>query len=129
MHKRDAQSFRQSVHFLVENGQQFSARQFIQRVPWSGLTWRFFISQLCRRLGPGFNGCVVSDFIKPAAEGTLLDNGPSFAGQDQKRSLECVLGILLVAQHPPANTEDQRTMSPDQGLKGRVILSIYESLE
>src|SRR5262249_26402769 len=51
------------------------------------------------------------------------------AGEDQEAGLEGVLGVLLVAEHPPADAQDHGAVAAHQGLEGRLVAAAQEPLQ
>jgi len=66
-------------------------------------------------------GDVEGDAVQPGGQGLLLADRAGLARQDEERRLERILGIRVLAQHPPANGEDERAMALQE--RGEGILA------
>ncbi len=53
--------------------------------------------------------------MKPGTQKLGLPQRTGLAGKHQERRLESVLGVVSVAEQSPANAQDHRPMSRDQG--------------
>jgi len=64
---------------------------------------------------------LADDAVRPRGQGIArLDRG-SLAGQNQERSLKGILGVMGIAQDPPAYLKDHGTMPLDQRGEGPLI--------
>src|SRR5262249_2627232 len=79
--------------------------------------------------GPGAQGNAVGDAVQPGADRLPLTDRAGLAGQREERGLEGVLGVLRVAQDPPAHTEHHRAVPPHQQLERRLVPLGDEALE
>jgi hypothetical protein len=61
------------------------------------------------------------DAVQPVAERRAAADDGGLLGEDQEGGLEGVLGILVVAQEPFANAQDERPVACDKCGKGRLI--------
>ena len=73
--------------------------------------------------GPGTPGEAVGDGVKPARQGPAPVQRRGLAGEDEEGGLEGVLGVLLLAQHPPAHAQHQRPVAPHQ-LRKRLAVPV-----
>ena len=71
---------------------------------------------ICRNLDP--NCRTAGDLMEPRSQRVFYPKLAAAAHQNEKRRLEGVLGIVVVADDPKANAQHHRTMSLDQGGKG-----------
>jgi hypothetical protein len=97
--------------------------QFAQREVACGLLWSAFRLRAFPLAPPGvvsfcFHGCAVSDSVEPAGQRPRFADGAGLPGQDQEAGLKSVFGILLVAEHAPADPQHQPPMPLDQGREG-----------
>src|SRR5262249_32129790 len=79
--------------------------------------------------GPGRPGDVERHPMEPRGNGLLLTDAGSLACQDEEGGLEGVLGVVLVAQHLPADAEHQRPVLLEQRGKGALVPLGDEALE
>src|SRR5438046_541113 len=56
----------------------------------------------------------IGNAVQPTAERALFPERRRLAGQYQKRRLASVLGVVALAQHPPAQRQHHRPMPLDQ---------------
>jgi hypothetical protein len=71
----------------------------------------------------------VSDTIQPTPDGLPRSNVCGSASKYKKRSLECVLGELVVGSNPPADTQHHWTEPVDEFCKCRLIPILDKSGE
>ncbi len=69
----------------------------------------------------------MSDGVQPRRDAVAPADGAGFAGQDEKGRLEDVLRVLFLAQQPPADVEDERTVALDQRGKGGLFAPAGEA--
>jgi hypothetical protein len=55
--------------------------------------------------------------------------GWGLAGQDEESGLKRVLGVVPVAQHAPANAQNHRAVSSQQGPKRGLVVLLDKTLE
>jgi hypothetical protein len=55
--------------------------------------------------------------VEPACQAFALAERASMPHKDEKRCLKCVVRIVHVAQHVPANAQDHRPVPIEQGRK------------
>src|SRR5207253_2230409 len=77
--------------------------------------------------------CLESDApghaVKPVADRILPAYRAGLAREHEKSGLECVLGVLLIAQHTPANPKHQGTMPFHQSCKRRLVAFVGKPLQ
>ena len=59
--------------------------------------------------------------MQPAAELALRPGRAGLPGQDEEGRLEGVLGVVRIAEDAPADGQDHRPVSRDQGREGRLV--------
>ena len=69
------------------------------------------------------------DLVQPARQGVSSPDRAALLDQDQEGRLEGVLGIVRVAQDPPADAQDHRSVPPHQRLEGPGVPLGEETLE
>ena len=69
------------------------------------------------------------DLVQPAPQGVSSPDRAALLDQDQEGRLEGVLGIVRVAQDPPADAQDHRPVPPHQRLEGPGVALGEETLE
>jgi hypothetical protein len=52
-----------------------------------------------------------------------------FAGQDEKRRLKCILRVVMVAEHAPADAPDHWAMPPHESRECGFILVLQEAFK
>jgi hypothetical protein len=67
--------------------------------------------------------------VQPTPKHFWLLDRSSLACQDEEHRLKGILGILSMAGHPPANSQDKRTMSDDEFPESHLIPFAQKSLE
>jgi hypothetical protein len=82
-----------------------------------------------RSLGARPERDALSDAMQPATDRLLLADRGSPADEDEERGLEGVLGVVGVAQHPPADTQDHRAVAAHEGLEGALIAAQRKNLQ
>jgi hypothetical protein len=121
---RQPVDLRQALHLLVHDVDQFAGRNPGQRIgP------RVYRVRDRRRTGegapcPGGSGLerhAAGDAMQPGRQRLAGAHRGGLAGQDKKRRLESVLGILDVAQHAPAHLEHQLGVPMHQGRERPVV--------
>src|SRR5713226_3365337 len=80
-------------------------------------------------LAAGLSRKPIRHLVEPILHGIVPAHGGSFACQNQKRSLEDVLGILRLVQDTPANTHDQWAVPLHQYGESRFIPLVRKALE
>ena len=58
--------------------------------------------------------------MEPTGHRLDLADRAGLAGQDQESGLECVFGVVRIAQDLPASSQDHRAMTLYQGRQGRM---------
>ena len=79
-------------------------------------------------LGPHLQGNAVRDLVEPGADGVVPARAGGLACQHQEGGLEGVVGVGVVAKHPPAHAEHQRPVPLHQRLEG-TLLAAGEGLQ
>ena len=69
-------------------------------------------------------GRPIGHAIQPVADRLPGSDRGRLASQHEERGLEGFLSVLLMAQHPPAHTQDRRPVTVDQGLEGSLVTAI-----
>ena len=77
----------------------------------------------------GLQGRPIGDTMKPVANQIAGHNRAGFAGENQKDSLESVLGIVKVANHTPAHAQHHRPMPLDEHGKCGFIAARQERFQ
>jgi hypothetical protein len=67
--------------------------------------------------------------MQPARQPFRLADGDRLPGQHDKGRLKVVLGVMGVLQHPLADAQNQRTVSPHQRLERRFLLAGSKALQ
>jgi hypothetical protein len=67
--------------------------------------------------------------VQPTGHGIVADNRSGLAGQDKKRGLKSILGILQARQDPPAHSKHKTTVPPHQASEGRFVLSLHIAVQ
>jgi hypothetical protein len=78
---------------------------------------------------PEFHRQVIGHLVKPGGQGVALPDAVCFASQDEKRGLESVLRVVVVAQHPPANGQDQGPVPLHQAGERRSVVGGDKALK
>src|SRR6516162_8454399 len=82
----------------------------------------FLLLQTTRAVhGFCFESRSVGHAMQPVAYVSAGDDRRGLADENEKRCLEGILGICLVAQDAAADAEDHGTMPPHQGFKSRLV--------
>ena len=68
-----------------------------------------------------FQGTAVGGPVEPAGQRLALADRMDVPRQDKEGRLKSVLGVLLVAQHPPADAQHQRPVAFHEAGKGVLI--------
>jgi hypothetical protein len=71
--------------------------------------------------GRGLPGGAAGDAVQPAAHRLALHDRPRPAGEDEEGGLEGVLGVLLVAEQAPADTQGHGPVTAYQGRERRLV--------
>jgi len=53
--------------------------------------------------------------MEPRAQGVAHPEAASLLDKDQERGLECILAVVWIVEHAPADAQDHRSMPLDQG--------------
>jgi hypothetical protein len=117
---------RQTVQFLVEQGQQF-ATAFLRFN--RGVWYVFHLLLLATSSGDSdscFQSGTVGHAIQPATQRILSRNGPGFASEDEESRLKGVLGVVLVQQDTMADAHNHRAVPFEQCLEGVAIAMLDE---
>jgi hypothetical protein len=77
--------------------------------------------------GPGFHGQAIGNPVKPAGEGSLFLNGGGFPGQDKKRRLIHILGIVPVVENAAGGVQNHRPVAAEQ-LRESAFILLYDKL-
>jgi len=64
--------------------------------------------------GPGFHRQAIGDAIKPTGKRSLFSDRGGFLGQDQKRRLIHILGIVPVMKNAAGGVEDHRPVAAEE---------------
>ncbi len=67
--------------------------------------------------------------VQPAADRSLSPDRARLACQGEEGGLESILGILGMAEQPPADAQHHRPMAPQQQLERRRVALRYEALQ
>jgi hypothetical protein len=126
-HQRRPVTFGEPLQLLVEDGAGLAQGQRVAVVGSHVDVLEFLVS-------PGRGGArpqcqVVRNLVKPAAEGGTVADGGGLAGQDEKRGLEDVLGILGLAQDAAARPQHEGAMPPHQRSEGCLVTVCGEAPE
>jgi hypothetical protein len=127
--QRDAVLVRQPLEFFIQHAPQVAREDIRSRVRGGHLADLPFMSLPPDALGACFARDPISNSVKPAGQGVLLADGPSFADQYQERRLKGVFGVVPVAEQPPAQGQDHRPMPLYELGKGGTIPSSDEGFQ
>src|SRR5262249_1457348 len=72
---------------------------------------------------------VISHAVKPVAHGFPSGKRSRLANADQESPLESVLGIVRIAKNAPADAQHHGTVTPHQGLEGRLLTPGKKTLQ
>jgi len=59
------------------------------------------------------------NLMEPRAQGIAHPEAASLLDQDEERGLKCILAVVWIIQHTPADAQDHRSMPLDQGREGQ----------
>ena len=117
-HQRRPQLLGQALELVVEQTAGLASGRLRRRVGLVGADGGAiahgrlaFVSVPPGRLGTCVCRHAVSDAVQPVAEGTTLADRRRLAGQHQKRGLERVVGVVVIAEHPSANPVHHRSVA------------------
>jgi hypothetical protein len=81
------------------------------------------------KLGSGLTGHAPCDFVQPRTQRFSPMQRTGLASQHQEGCLEGILGMVLIAEHAPANAEYHRPVPFHQGSKRWLISPSGETLQ
>jgi hypothetical protein len=70
---------------------------------------------------PGVEGQAMSYAMQPTAHAFVFGQSTRLPGKHHKRRLECIFGVLKLAEHAPASRQHQRPIAVDEDGKGVLI--------
>ena len=86
--------------------------------------------QLALRPGrPGLEGGLVSDAVEPVTDLRSGVDRRRLADEDEKRRLERILSVVVVAQDTTADTPNHRAMAAHERFQGRRLSAAHEALQ
>src|SRR5262249_19837080 len=71
-------------------------------------------------------GDLIGNAVQPTNQGGVFPDGTRSARENNEHSLECILGVLHLAQDPLAHSENQRSMPLDDRCEGNLIVPLPE---
>jgi hypothetical protein len=74
-------------------------------------------------------GDAIGSPVQETAQGRLFAQASGILGQNKKRGLEGVLGVLLMSEHTPAYAFDYRPIAMNERGKGGFIAAHDESVQ
>jgi hypothetical protein len=72
---------------------------------------------------------VVGHAVQPVADGVAGGQAVALFHEDEQGGLEGVVGVVRVAEQPPADAEDHRRVAADEGGEGVLVVPGEERLE
>jgi hypothetical protein len=77
----------------------------------------------------GFHGDAISGTVEPTSQGALVAQGGGVADEHEKRGLESVLSVLLVAQDAATDAHHHRTVPANERSERDFIAASGESVQ
>ena len=123
-HQRRPKRLGQPGEFLVEDLPRFAPLAVEARrtnLDVRDLYLVLLVDVAASGVGPCPHGDSVGDPMDPVAQQPGVADGFGPADQHQERRLEGILNVMFLAQDAPADAQDHRSMTSDQGGKRRLI--------
>jgi hypothetical protein len=119
---------RETIHLLMQQGPPVAQCDFSVRGlrPAGCLS---FVSLASGLPNSGSPAEVHGYPVQPCGQRCLLADGTGLPCQDQEGGLEGILGVLFIAKHPPADTQNQGAMPPKKHGEGSLVTTLDESAE
>tara|TARA_R110002096_G_scaffold52626_6_gene137519 strand:+ start:38 stop:313 length:276 start_codon:yes stop_codon:yes gene_type:complete len=76
-----------------------------------------------------FHGRAMRHAVQPTSQGILFDNRSRTSGEDQKRCLKRVFGIVRISQHALADSQNHWSMSHRQRFERGFVLIFEKPLQ
>jgi hypothetical protein len=125
--------FREPPDLLINCREQFAASQLVQRVgPRAGLRdpSGLGLPVLPARRTPQRVQChLPADAVEPGGKSVRGAHACGFPRQNEKSGLEGVLGLVGVAQYPPADAEHHRAVPGNEDCEGAFVLLPNEAAQ
>src|SRR6516162_9073603 len=88
--------------------------------------WQVVHLTSSRDSGSRFQSSSECHAIEPAGDRVLCMDRPRFAGEDEERCLEGVLGVVLMSQNTSTNTHDHGAVPIEQRREGIAVAMLDE---